>query len=160
MVPEVKVEVNSLCHVVEKDIRKEEKGDTMRPVEMVVFPLVLLFIANMAAYNDINQFNVSFKLGNWTFTLGNATSLSLFIGAIGTMITMTIVAGAKVLESGLSETSVESILKFGIGLTVYSMLAFPVYPYFQSLGTYGNALIIGLTIGYILGLALNINRGG
>jgi hypothetical protein len=114
----------------------------------------------MAAYNDINQFNVSFKLGNWTFTLGNATSLSLFVGAIGTMITMTIIAGAKVLESGLSETSVETILKMGIGLTVYSMFAFPVYPLFQSLGVFGNALIIGLTIGYVLGLALSINRGG
>jgi molybdopterin-binding protein len=132
----------------------------MRPVEMVVFPLLLLFIANIAVYNDVNQFNVSFKLGSWTFNLGNATSLSLFIGAVGTMVTMTIIAGAKVLESGLSETSIESILKFGIGLTVYAMLAFPVYPYFQSMGSYGNALIIGLTIGYILGLTLNINRGG
>jgi len=132
----------------------------MRPVEMVVFPLLLLFITNIVAYNDINQFNVSFKLGNWTFTLGNATSLSLFIGAIGTMITMTIVAGAKVLESGLSETSIETILKMGIGLTIYSMLVFPVYSMFQSLGTYGNALIIGLTIGYVLGLVLSINRGG
>jgi len=132
----------------------------MRPVELVVFPLLLLFVINMAAYNDINQFNVSFKLGNWTFTLGNATSLSLFVGAIGTMITMTIIAGAKVLESGLSETSVETILKMGIGLTVYSMFAFPVYPLFQSLGIYGNALIIGLTVGYVLGLVLSINRGG
>jgi len=132
----------------------------MRPVELVVFPLLILFVTNIAVYNDINQFNVSFSLGKWTFTLGNATSLSLFIGAIGTMATATIIAGAKVLESGLSETSVETILKVGIGLTIYAMLVFPVYNLFQSLGVYGNAFIIGLTIGYVIGLVLSINRGG
>jgi uncharacterized protein YacL len=132
----------------------------MRPIELVVFPLLLLFVTNIAVYNNINQFNVSFKLGNWTFTLGNATTLSLFVGAIGTMVTMTIIAGAKVLESGLSETSIETILKMGIGLTVYCMLAFPVYNLFESLGVYGQSLIIGLTIGYVIGLALSINRGG
>jgi hypothetical protein len=132
----------------------------MRPIDLVVFPLLILFVTNIAVYNNINQFNISFKLGNWTFTLGNATSLSLFVGAIGTMVTMTIIAGAKVLESGLSETSVETILKMGIGLTIYAMLVFPVYSLFQSLGVYGNVFVIALTIGYVLGLLLSINRGG
>jgi len=132
----------------------------MRPIELVVFPLLLLFVTNIAVYNNINQFDVSFTLGSWTFKLGNATSLSLFVGAIGVMATATIIAGAKVLESGLSETSVETILKMGIGLTIYSMLAFPVASQFQSLGVFGQALLIGLTIGYVLGLVLSINRGG
>jgi hypothetical protein len=132
----------------------------MRPIELVIFPLFLLFVTNIAVYNNINQFDVSFTLGSWTFKLGNATSLSLFVGAIGVMLTATIIAGAKVLESGLSETSVETILKMGIGLTIYSMLAFPVASLFQSLGVYGQTLLIGLTIGYVIGLVLSINRGG
>ena len=132
----------------------------MRPIEMVVFPLLLLFVMNVAVYGGVEQLNVTFSLGSWNFTLGNATSLSLFVGAIGAMITATIVAGAKVLESGLSETSVETILKMGIGLTIYAMLAFPVLSIFTSMGAYGQALIIGLTIGYTMGLVLSINRGG
>ncbi|UTU47214.1 hypothetical protein [Archaeal virus sp.] len=132
----------------------------MRPIELVIFPLFLLFLTNIAVYNNINQFDVSFSLGSWTFKLGNATSLSLFVGAVGLMATATIIAGAKVLESGLSETSVETILKMGIGLTIYCMLAFPVASQFQSLGVYGQSLLIGLTIGYVIGLVLSINRGG
>jgi hypothetical protein len=132
----------------------------MRPVELVVFPLLLLFIVNIVAYNSVSQLNITYRLGNWSFTLGNATNLSLFIGAIGGIITATIVAGSKILESGLSDVSIEAILKVGLGLTIYCMLAFPVYGLFQSLGVLGHALIIGLTIGYVLGLVLSINRGG
>jgi len=132
----------------------------MRPVELVIFPLVLLFIVNIVAYNSVSQLSITYKLGNWSFTLGNATNLSLFIGAIGGIVTATIVAGSKILESGLSDVSIETILKVGLGLTIYSMLAFPVYNLFQSLGVFGQALIIGLTIGYVLGLVLSINRGG
>jgi len=132
----------------------------MRPVELVIFPLLLLFIVNIVAYNSVSQLNITYKLGNWTFTLGYASDLSLFIGAIGGIITATIVAGSKILESGLSDVSIETILKVGLGLTIYSMLAFPVYNIFQSLGILGQILIVGLTIGYILGLVLSINRGG
>jgi len=132
----------------------------MKPAELIIFPLFLLFLLNIVAYGSVEQLSVTFSLGSWKFSLGNATSLSLFVGAIGTMATATIVAGAKVLESGLSETSVETILKFGIGLTVYAMLAFPVLGIFTSMGSLGQALIIGLTVGYTMGLVLSINRGG
>jgi hypothetical protein len=132
----------------------------MRPIEMVAFPLLLLFVLNVVVYGGVEQLNVTFSLGSWKFTIGNATSLSLFVGAIGAMATATIIAGAKVLESGLSETSIETILKMGIGLTIYAMLAFPVLNIFTSMGTYGQALIVGLTIGYTMGLVLSINRGG
>jgi len=132
----------------------------LRPAELLVFPLVILFLTNILAYNSISQFDITFKFGNWSFKLGNATNLSAFIGAIGAIVTGAVVAGAKVLESGLSETSVETILKMGLGLTIYAMLVFPVYSIFNSIGVLGQALILGLTISYVLGLMLSINRGG
>lgn len=148
---------------------------------LILYPLLVLFI--LGAFNQIlafdqidmtthtsindiqaqgnqslngNQTNLAQETTNADFSVGMTTGLIILII---TLIVVGVVAGIRVLGSGLSEFSVNLIYKATAYYGLWGIFSTMAFTAFQAIPFIGLFLWMGLTLLYTLGFFQSIGKG-